>query len=136
VRKTAPAEAQPKAEPKNITELQEKLADKLMRIAPYFVYFEGFNDRLPKKKYIEQIANRDEFGYQAVQDFIKLAEIDIDRLKIETDDKNIDNYLDGKSANVTGDFLTYWTQKVDGVSQVKIVTERKHDDKGYYLNFL
>lgn len=132
---TAPTEAQPEAEPKNTRELQEKLADKLMRIAPYFVYFEGFNDRLPKKKYIEQIANKDEFGYQAVQDFIKLAEIDIERLKTETDDKNIDNYLDGKSANVTGDFLTYWTQKVDGVSQVKIVAERKHDDKGYYLNF-
>ncbi|MBU6431545.1 MAG: AAA family ATPase [Patescibacteria group bacterium] len=128
-----PAEAKP--EPKNVAELQEKLADRLMRIVPYFVYFEGFNDRLPKKKYIEQIANKDEFGYQAVQDFIKLAEIDIERLKTETDDKNIDNYLDGKSANVTGDFLTYWTQKVDGVSQVKIVAERKHDDKGYYLNF-
>lgn len=125
----------PKVEPKSIAELQEKLADRLMRIAPYFVYFEGFNDRLPKKKYLEQIANKDEFGYQAVQDFIKLAEIDVERLKTETDDKNIDNYLDGKSANVTGDFLTYWTQKVDGVSQVKIVAERKHDDKGYYLNF-
>lgn len=132
---TTTIEAQPETEPKNATELQEKLADKLMRIAPYFVYFEGFNDRLPKKKYIEQIANKDEFGYQAVQDFIKLAEIDIDRLKTETDDKNIDNYLDGKSANVTGDFLTYWTQKIDGVSQVKIVAERKHDEKGYYLNF-
>lgn len=126
---------QPKAEAKSTVELQEKLADRLMRIAPYFVYFEGFNDRLPKKKYLEQIANKDEFGYQAVQDFIKLAEIDVERLKTETDDKNIDNYLDGKSANVTGDFLTYWTQKVDGVSQVKIVAERKHDDKGYYLNF-
>lgn len=127
--------AQPEAEVKNTAEQQEKLADKIMRIAPYFLYFEGFNDRLPKKTYIEQIANRDELGYQAVQDFIKLAEIDIERLKTETDDKNIDNYLDGKSANVTGEFLAYWTQKVDGVSQVKIVAERKHDANGYYLNF-
>ena len=126
---------QPKPESKNIAELQEKLADRLMRIVPYFVYFEGFNDRLPKKKYLEQIANKDETGYQAVQDFIRFTEIDVERLKNEKDDKNIDNYLDGKSANVTGDFLTYWTQKVDGVSQVQIVADRKHDEKGYYLNF-
>ena len=118
-----------------VEELQEKFADRIMSMAPYFVYFEGFNDRLPKKKYLDQIANNDEFGFQAVQDFIKLAGIDIERLKNEKDDKNIDNYLEGKSTNVTGDFLTYWTQKVDGVSQVQIVAERKHDEKGYYLNF-
>lgn len=127
-------EQQPPPKP-DIAKLQEQLADKLMRSAPYLIYFEGFNDRLPKKKYLDQIDNKEEFGYQAVQDFIKLANVDIARLKTETDDKKIDNYLGGKSANVTGDFLTYWTQKVDGVGQVKIVAERNHDEKGYYLNF-
>lgn len=132
-----PAESteQPPVDEKSAQVLQEKLATRLMRMVPYFLYFEGFDDRLPKKKYLLRIEDQSDPGYQAVQDFIKLADIDIQRLHSERDDKNVDNYLASKSANVTGDFLNYWTQKVDGVSQVQIVAERKHDEQGYYLNF-
>ena len=74
-------------------------------------------------------------GYQAVQDFIKLAKIDVERLKGGEDTKKINNYLDSKSADITGEFLTYWSQRYDGKNRVEIVAELTRDDKGLYLSF-
>jgi len=119
-----------------VTELQRKLADELMRFTPYIVYYDSFIDKLPKKKYLDQIDNKEEMGYQAVQDFVKITNLDIGKLRSETDDKIVNNYLNRKSGEVTGDFLHYWSQKVDGINKVSIITQRNRDEQGrLYLNF-
>jgi len=120
----------------DVMELQKKLAEGLMRFTPYIVYYESFMDKLPKKKYLAQIENKEEVGYQAVQDFIKITNLDIEKLKNETDDKVINNYLNRKSGEVTGDFLHYWSQKVDGVNRISIIAQKNRDEQGLpYLSF-
>lgn len=116
-------------------DLGAELVEALMRQTPYIIYFDSFDGRLPKRKYLAEIENKEDLGYRAVQDFIKLAKIDIKRLSSGEDTKKINNYLDSKSADITGDFLTYWSQKFDGKNRVEIVAELTRDEKGPYLSF-
>jgi len=116
-------------------EHHEDLATALVRDSPFMIYFDSFDGRLPRKKYLSAISKEDEVGYQAVQDFIKLAGIDVERLTSAADPKQLSNYLESKSATVTGDFLNYWSQKYDGENQVEIVAELNRDDTGPFLNF-
>lgn len=125
-------EEEPPAKPKDA---KRDLAIALVRATPFMVYFDSFDGHLPRKKYLSEINEKSGPGYQAVQDFIKLADIDIKRLTSATDPKQLSNYLESKSAKVTGDFLNYWTQKYDGENQVEIVAELNRDDKGQFFNF-
>ncbi|UYN96076.1 MAG: AAA family ATPase [Enhydrobacter sp.] len=117
------------------SDLTAELTNALVRQSPYLSYFDSFDGRLPKRKYLSDIENKSEPGYQAVQDFIKLANIDLKRLGNAEDPKKLNNYLDSRSATVTGDFLTYWSQKYDGKNRVEIVAEFMRDDKGPFLSF-
>ena len=112
-----------------------EIALALVRRTPYMVYFDSFDGHLPRQKYLSDIDKKDQAGYRAVQDFIELADIDVSRLSSTTDAKKLGNYLESKSATVTGEFLSYWSQKYDGENQVEIVTELHRDDKGPYLSF-
>ena len=126
------ANEQKPAEPRD---LKKELTIALVRRSPYMIYFDSFDGRLPRKKYLSEVDDKTTAGYQAVQDFIKLAGIDVKRLSAAADPKQLSNYLESKSAKVTGDFLNYWSQKYDGENQVEIITELNRDDKGPFLNF-
>ena len=134
---TAPAApAAPVVASKKKKTPEEVYTAALVRRSPYHIYFASFDSsRLPRMMYISDLDNPKIQGHQAVKDFLKLAEIDIEHLKKLTDSKRVGNYLEGKSATVTGDFLTYWSQKYDGVNHVGLVAEMNRDDKGDYLSF-
>ncbi len=112
-----------------------ELAIAFMQRTPYIVYFDSFDGVLPKRKYISDLEAKDSAGYQPVKDFLALAAIDVKRLTAGADPKQISNYLETKSATVTGDFRNFWSQKFDGKNQVEISTELSRDDKGLFLNF-
>ncbi|RJP80746.1 MAG: hypothetical protein C4524_02985 [Candidatus Zixiibacteriota bacterium] len=119
--------------------LDEKLVDgvaaELMRHTPYMVYFNSFSDLLPDKFYLGEIDKLEDIEDQSVIDFLNVSELDIQKLKTDEDPRRIGNYLDRHNAQITGEFLTYWTQNIDGKNKVQIIAERNHDENGYYLNF-
>lgn len=90
---------------------------------PSFVYFDSFEDTLPRTvdfSVIESAAQATKKKPKAtvgtsvprpVQDYITLSEIDTDIIqKFATEDKALSDYLSNRSAQITGDFLTYWKQ--------------------------
>jgi hypothetical protein len=55
----------------------------------------------------------------SVLDFVLMADLDINRIAALADnDKTLGKYLNHCGAAITGDFLTYWKQKVDKVETV------------------
>ncbi len=68
---------------------------------------------------------------RSVRDFIALANIEPAKIQeLEQDDKALGNYLDRHSTVVTGDFLTYWQQKVDGDQNVRLRVKSLRDKSG------
>jgi hypothetical protein len=114
---------------------QADLVEVMMRQSPYFIYFASFEGCLPRRKYLSDIEKKSDAGYQAVQDFLTLAGIDLGRLGDGQDPKKVSNYLESKSAGVTGEFLTYWSQKYDGKNSVALAAELMRDEKGQFLSF-
>lgn len=93
---------------------------------PHFLYFDSFQDMLPRTVDVEALLadpqdERRKGIPEAVLDFIALADINVARVKeLETQDKALGNYLQNRAAAITGDFLSYWHQQVDGRQQVNL----------------
>jgi hypothetical protein len=127
---------------------------------PAFVYFDSFQDSLPRqvdfadlqtpKKAaptstapIAAVLNATATPPSAtptgstmkapasVQDFVTLADLDIARVSaLSENDKSLGNYLNSRGAAITGDFLTYWKQKVDKDETVDIRVRHLRDSAG------
>jgi hypothetical protein len=103
---------------------------------PAFVYFDTFQDKLPRNINVSDLAEKkggssDSRIPQPVWDFITLSEIDLLLVKkLDTDPKKLGNYLRQRNAKITGDFLDYWNQKVDDKQIVRLSVEDQRDENG------
>jgi hypothetical protein len=117
------------AEPLTLDDFSEILRHRW----PSFVYFDTFSDTLPRQVDLDATLSAKSSASipQAVRDFIALADIDLAKVKaLAAQDKALGNYLDGRGASITGDFLTYWQQKVDGQQNVYIRVRHVRDEGG------
>lgn len=123
-----------------------KLAENIRPLWPLFVYFDSFEDILPREVELD-IGPKVELPKttdttkpspkpskklpNTVQDFITLSGIDLDRVAlIANQDKALTNYLADCSASITGDFLTYWTQTANGKDTVNLLVKHMRSDTG------
>ena len=114
---------------------------------PAFVYFEAFQDSLPRQvdfndiKALAEANSSSTSGTPAsptspkvsssVLDFVLMADLDIDRINtLNENDKTLGNYLRSCGAAITGDFLTYWKQRVDKEETVDLRVRHLRDPKG------
>ena len=86
------------------------------------MYFDDFHAQLPREVDVDSLLAESETSStvaSSVRDFIALADIDITKVKeLERENKALGNYLEGRSIDLTGDFLNYWQQRVDGDQNV------------------
>ena len=90
---------------------------------PLVVHFSSFDDTLPREVLLTDLSIEEKLKgeFSIVRDFIDLSGLDLSRIAtLAEDDKSLNNYLSTVSAAITGDFLSYWQQKVDGVSPIKL----------------
>ena len=82
-----------------------KFADALIIRTPYFIFFSDFSHMLPYEIPFEEAKN-----HKTVQDFAKLAGLDLDEVVNATDSQRRRNMLSRYSAKVSGDFKGHWKQ--------------------------
>lgn len=99
---------------------------------PSFVYFDSFEDTLPRSVVFSDLrpspgSTQAQSGQpktkapQSVKDFVTLAGVDLELLeKYSTEEKSLGNYLSSRGALITGEFLSYWKQRVDGEQSVNL----------------
>ena len=129
---------EPDAKPKTPIMTREEFLDVLYLNWPSFVYFDTFEDILPRTVDVSsillkvkaaaagQVSPPDKIP-QSVLDFISLSQIDLDLVKkLEAQDKNLGNYLSDRAALITGDFLNYWKQR--GGEETVTLRVRHHRD--------
>lgn len=117
---------------------------------PSFVYFDSFSDSLPREVEFQDLRSPKKPAApptaatgaasssraapkvaSSVLDFVTMAELDLERVQtLAEQDKTLGNYLSSRSAAVTGDFLTYWKQKVDGEETVHLRVRHLRDSEG------
>ena len=119
----------------NVEEVQKNLATIFVKIGPFFVYYDNFDFVLPSKKYIANIENKKELGYQPVQDFLKISKLDTKKLIELKDDKLVDNYCDKCSKRITDNYLRYWADKHSEYKNIELIVKYGKDEKGDYLTF-
>ena len=72
---------------------------------PHFIFFNEFNGILPFEIPLSEIKSN-----QAVMDFARIAQLDIDKVIATEDTQRRLNILNHHSAAISGDFLNYWGQ--------------------------
>lgn len=117
---------------------------------PAFVYFDSFQDSLPRqvdfddvKASVESSNSTNAAGSGtptkkaiskvsgSVLDFVLMADVDVERIAaLAENDKTLGNYLSNRAAAITGDFLTYWKQKVDKEETVDLRVRHIRDSAG------
>lgn len=106
---------------------------------PIFVYFDSFQDTLPRQVDVDSLLPVPSGSKkttstpvsQSVHDFVALADVDPAKVKaLATQDKALGNYLQSRGAVITGDFLAYWQQKVDGSQNVNLQVRHARDASG------
>lgn len=149
-----PAEPQGESSDNYILLGASEFAGKMRAYWPQFVYFDSFNDLLPRQVAIslEPTQNPATKPQQApqtskapakddipsiVQDFLDLAKIDLGRVRMLADNpRRLGNYLSDKSADITSDFLNYWKQRTGENESVRLRAESHRDDQGkLFLDF-
>ncbi len=122
----------------------EEAISRFWPLWPQFVFFDSFQDQLPRQIDVANLAQyrkikstktqslpEPQKGQSSVEDFIELADIDINRvMELGDQDKALGNYLKGRTATITGDFLTYWKQAVDGKEKVELQVRHTRDVSG------
>jgi hypothetical protein len=118
---------------------QGSVGDTMRRLWPAFVYFDSFHDTLPKEVDVDALLAPEggarQAGQpvvsQAVRDFVALSGVDAAKVKeLATQDKALGNYLQSRGASITGDFLTYWKQTIDGEQSVNLQVRHARDAAG------
>lgn len=122
-----------------------KFVDSLYNYWPSIVYFDSFQDCLPKEIDISVIIPDKEEHWkgvgedtpQPVKDFIELSDMDVSQLiQLESHEKALRNYLQTRGAIVTGDFLSFWKQTVDGFASIRLqVRSIQNSDETPKLGF-
>jgi len=84
-----------------------KFLENTKKLIPHFVYFVSFDNSLPFEIPLSEASKN-----KAVTNFAELAGIDFEfLLNANNDSQSKMNYLNTKSATITGDFLDYWNQE-------------------------
>lgn len=107
---------------------------------PSFVYFDSFEDILPRSVAFDEVKPAKKTAQssvpkptaaQSVLDFVTLADIDLDVVeKYAEQDKSLSNYLSSRGTSITGDFLSYWKQRTDGEQTVDLRVQHHRDAAG------
>jgi hypothetical protein len=113
---------------------------------PLFVYFDSFEDTLPRTVDVSVLQSAAQAGKKkpggasptpgstvprAVQDYVVLSDLDLEVIeKFSTEDKALYNYLSSRSAHITGDFLTYWQQKAGKEQTVTLQVRHQRNSEG------
>lgn len=114
---------------------------------PSFVYFDSFEDTLPRSVAVESLFSPSSDAQQdegtgdvkkiassipaAVRDFIALSGLDINRVRsLAENEKALSNYLQNCGTQISGDFLSYWHQRVDGEQVVNLHVRGTRDSTG------
>ena len=145
----ATEEGEPKVPSKTMTGTE--FAGWLRDYWPAFVYFEAFQDSLPRQVEFNDVKASMESSKpsnsatpagaptpkanskvsSSVLDFVLMADLDIERIGTLADnDKTLGNYLNHCGTSITGDFLTYWKQKVDKEETVDLRVRHLRDSAG------
>lgn len=90
-----------------------KFLDELKEYTPNFIFFSDFLDILPFELPLAEAKN-----HKTVQDFAKVANLDLDKVIAATDTQRRRNILSTHSASISGDFMDYW-----GQNQLDLVAE-------------
>ena len=83
----------------------DEILNKLEQYIPNFIFFSDFLDILPFKIGFEEAKD-----HPAVQNFAKIANLDLDKLINTSDLQHRRNILSKASAEISGDFMSYWDQ--------------------------
>ena len=109
---------------------------------PSFVYFDSFEDTLPRTVDVSLIQASVEAAKKSqsapgstiprpVRDYITLSGMDTAVIqKYATEEKALYNYLSGRSAHITGDFLTYWKQRAGAEQTVTLQVRHQRNAQG------
>lgn len=156
---TPPESVSPPADPTTepiISALQEftpkiieasEFAGWLRTLWPTFIYFEAFQDSLPRQVDFKDVISSVESSKEdkaplvpattkskissSVLDFVLMADLDVSRINtLAENDKTLGNYLSQCGTAITGDFLTYWKQKVDKEETVNLSVRHLRDSLG------
>jgi predicted ATP-dependent endonuclease of OLD family len=120
--------AQPTDTPAALTPAE--FGEQLRVIWPLFVYFDSFQDILPREVALSSLDATTGKAPQVVRDFVVLSGLDTQKLATIEHDKSIGNYLRHCSASITGDFLNYWKQKSDGEASVDLLVKHVRNSSG------
>jgi predicted ATP-dependent endonuclease of OLD family len=121
---------------------------------PVFIYFDSFDDILPREIGIDLVAVptaaqvpgqpapptkwKNPKLPQSVNDFLKLSGINLTKVRQlaeEHNEKQLKNYLNSRSAGITGDFLGYWKQRTGSEETVTLRAEHSRNEDQLFLNF-
>ena len=90
-----------------------KFLPELLKHTPYFIFFSDFSDILPFELPLTEAKER-----KTVQDFAKLAGLDLDKVITSSDSQWRRNELSKCSAKISGDFKGHWEQnEIDLVAE-------------------
>lgn len=90
-----------------------EILEKLKQFIPNFIFFSDFSDILPFEISFEEAK-----AHSTVQDFAEIANLDLDELISTPDIQRRKNILSEASAEISGDFMSYWDQ-----DQLNLVAE-------------
>jgi predicted ATP-dependent endonuclease of OLD family len=103
------------AEIKNLQQenTANKFLDEIKQYIPNFVFFSDFKDILPFELPLAEAKQN-----KTIQDFAKVANLDLDKVIQATDTQRRRNILSKHSATISGDFMGYWGQnKLDLIAE-------------------
>ena len=97
-------------------DVTSKVLPELLKYTPHFIFFSDFSDILPFELPLAEAKS-----HQTVQDFAKLAGLDLDKVINTSSSQWRRNELSKCSAKISGDFKGHWEQdEIDLVATEKI----------------
>jgi len=96
----------------------DKFLAEIVQYTPNFIFFSDFSDILPFEIPLLEAKNN-----ETVQDFAKVANIDLDRIIQTPDKQKRRNLLRNHSAVISGDFRDYW-----GQDKLRLIAETDADN--------
>lgn len=92
--------------------------EEIKRYIPNFIFFSDFEDILPFELPLSEAKQN-----ETIQDFAKVAQLDLDMVINEDDTQRRHNILSKHSAVISGDFMGYW-----GQNKLELIVEYDSDN--------